>query len=74
MKAKFTKQTTKIIQGKKKNKRYFDQQGNEINQDDPDIMKLIAEGKKIKYYHEEKDEKGKERHVVRKHMHQKGVE
>jgi hypothetical protein len=62
VKAKFNpKQQTKIITAKKQ-KKYYDKQGNEIN--DETLLKDIARGVKVIRYHEQKS--GKERHIVRK--------
>jgi len=61
IKPKHTNQQTKIITPKKK-KKYYDKQGNEIN--DEQLLKDIARGVKVIRYHEQKS--GKERHVVRK--------
>ena len=63
MKAKFTKQTTKIITAKKK-KKFFDQQGNEIN--DPTLINDILQGKTVIKYHEQKSGREGKRHIVRK--------
>lgn len=47
----------------KKKKKYYDKQGNEIN--DETLLKDIARGVKVIRYHEQKS--GKERHhIVRK--------
>jgi len=52
MKGKFAgKQETKIISAKKKRK-YYDKQGNEIN--DEQLLKDIANGKVVLYYNEQK--------------------
>jgi hypothetical protein len=61
MKPKHTKQQTKIVQPKKK-KKYFDEKGNEIN--DEQLLKDIARGVKVISYNEVKS--GEEHHVVRK--------
>jgi len=62
MKGKFSKQT-KIISAKKK-KKYYDKQGNEIN--DETLLKDIARGATVYSYHEEKSGKEEKRHIVRK--------
>ena|SRR4249920_2989207 len=51
IKEKFKKQQTRIIQGKNRKKRYFDQQGNEIN--DEVLLADIARGAKVIFYKEE---------------------
>jgi hypothetical protein len=61
IKPKHTKQQTKIVQAKKQ-KKYFDDKGNEIN--DELLLKDIANGANVISYHEQKS--GKERYVVRK--------
>jgi len=61
MKAKHTKQQTKIITPKKK-KKHYDDLGNEIN--DEVLLQDIARGAHVIRYNEEKS--GKERHVVKK--------
>ena len=48
---KHNKQQTKIVTGKRK-KRYYDKQGNEIN--DPDLIADIQRGANVISYHEEK--------------------
>lgn len=53
IKSKHGQTKPRIITAKTRKKRYFDSSGNEINQDDKDIMNLIAQGYQIKYYHEE---------------------
>jgi uncharacterized Zn finger protein (UPF0148 family) len=61
MKAKHTKQQTKIVQAKKK-KKYYDKQGNKIN--DETLLKDIARGANVISYNEVKS--GEERHIVQK--------
>ncbi|HXV88928.1 MAG TPA: hypothetical protein VD710_07540 [Nitrososphaeraceae archaeon] len=52
LKGKFKgKQMTRIISAKSK-KKYYDKQGNEIN--DPDLIQDIRQGANVLYYHEEK--------------------
>jgi len=46
------KQQTKIVQGRNRKKKYFDEQGNEIT--DPLLIQDILQGKTVQYYHEEK--------------------
>ena len=49
---------TKIQSGKNrayKQKEYYDQTGHKINKQDPDIMKDIAAGHTITYYHTDED-------------------
>jgi hypothetical protein len=58
-KSMFGPQQSKIITGKKLNKRYYDKQGNQIPADDKDTLDLIAQGYNITYYHEEKQEDNK---------------
>ena len=55
-----------IISAKNKSKKYYDKQGNEIN--DPDLIEEIKRGMNVISYHEEKvSEQQKEKpHVVRK--------
>ena len=55
------KTQTRIITPKKQ-KKYYDKKGNEIN--DEQLLKDIAAGAHVISYHEQKS--GKERHVVRK--------
>jgi hypothetical protein len=43
-----------IVTGNKRQKKRFDDFGNEINLKDSDIMRDIAEGRKIRYYNENK--------------------
>ena len=66
MKSRFPKTETKIISARRfKKKKYYDVLGNEINQDDPDILENIQRGDKIVYYHEEKSGEDKH-HIVRR--------
>jgi hypothetical protein len=49
---------TKITSGKNrsyKQKEYYDQTGNKINKQDPDVMKDIAAGRTVVYYHTNED-------------------
>ena len=55
------KTQTRIITPKKK-KKYYDEKGNEVN--DEQLLKDIAAGAHVISYHEQKS--GKERHIVRK--------
>jgi uncharacterized Zn finger protein (UPF0148 family) len=55
------KSQTKIFTPKAK-KKYYDKQGNEIN--DEQLLKDMANGAHVISYHEQKS--GKERHIVRK--------
>jgi uncharacterized Zn finger protein (UPF0148 family) len=60
-------QQTKIISAKKKNKKFYDKQGNLIN--DEQLLKDIANGKVAISYNEckvEGDPKKPKRHVIRK--------
>lgn len=59
---KHTKQQTKIIQPKKK-KKYYDEKGNEIN--DEQLLKDIANGARVIKYNEEKSGENKP-HLVRR--------
>ncbi len=56
------KQETRIITAKSR-KKYYDKQGNEIN--DPDLIADIQRGANVISYHEEKVEK-EEKNVIRK--------
>jgi DNA-directed RNA polymerase subunit M/transcription elongation factor TFIIS len=63
MEGKFKQTKTKIISGKKRNKKYYDKQSNEIT--DPDLIADIQRGATtVTSYREEKS--GKERHFVHK--------
>lgn len=64
MKGKFTgKQETKIITLGKKNKKYYDKYGHEIN--DEQLLKDIANGMNVIYYNEQKSGEDKS-HLVRR--------
>lgn|SRR5918995_2228712 len=66
MKGKFPKQADpKIITAKTKKKKYYDKRGNEINQNDPDIMQNVMKGDSILYYHEKRSDEDKP-HRIRK--------
>lgn len=58
-----TANQTKIVSAKSRRKRFFDSQGNEINQQDKDIMADLAQGKTVISYSEQNHDESKDKVV-----------